>query len=324
MPTRCGPPAERELAAGVVDTVREPLLLLDPDLRVWRASRSFYRAFRLTRAEAEGRPLYELGDGQWDVPALRRLLGDVLARDTAPADVEVTHGFATPGERTLRLSARRLAGLDLILLAIEDVTERRRAEAQRELLRAEADHRVKNLLTLVQALAAQTVAHSRSLAEFGAAFEGRLQALARAHGHLLEERGRGADLRVLVERALEAYRLADPATVEARGERLVLPPQRGLALGLILHELATNAAKYGALSAPAGRVEVAWRVEARGGRRWVELCWTERGGPPVEPPTRRGFGTELIERSCAYELGGEARLRFAPEGLRCGVTFPLP
>ena len=316
MPTRSGLPAEGELAVKVIDTMREPLLLLEPDLRVRRASRSFYRTFRVTREATEGHLLYELGDRQWDIPALRRLLGDILPKHTVLTDFEVTHAFPTLGERTLLLNARRLDELDLILLAIEDVTERRRAEARCDLLLAEADHRLKNVLTLVQALAAQTVAHSRSLEAFAAVFEGRLQALAQADAQLIEERWQGADLRALVDRAVELYRLADPATVETRGERLILPPQQGLTLGLILHELATNAAKYGALSVPGGRVEIDWRVEQRGGQQRVELRWAERGGPTVEPPTRRGFGTGLIERSCAYELGGAARLRFEPAGLR--------
>src|SRR5690606_31493273 len=102
-----------------------------------------------------------------------------------------------------------------------------------------------------------------------------------------------------------------------------LSPKQGLALGLALHELATNAAKYGALSTGSGRIRVAWDLEHRDGRRQVRLRWQERGGPPVRPPTRHGFGTTLIKRSFEYELGGSADLSFASDGMRCEASFPL-
>jgi two-component sensor histidine kinase len=165
-------------------------------------------------------------------------------------------------------AARRVARLAGITM---DVTERKRADEQQRLLLSELDHRIKNLLNLVQALTAQTGAPSRSVEEFRAALAERLAALARAHDLLLGSRWRDADLRALVEQILEPYRLANPQAIVVEGAPVGVPPRQALVLSLILHELATNAAKYGALSAPRGRVEVTWRVpgEVEGG--WLTL-----------------------------------------------------
>jgi two-component system, chemotaxis family, CheB/CheR fusion protein len=204
-----------------------------------------------------------------------------------------------------------------------DISERKQAEEQRELLLAELSHRVKNVLALLQALASQTGRNSGSIEEFRTVFEGRLRALARAHGLLFEGQWQGADLQVLVEQTLDAHRGDRPEAIEVGGPPVTLSPKQGLALGLALHELATNAAKYGALSAGAGRIRVVWNVQNRGRNRYVRLKWEERGGPKVRPPTRRGFGTTLIKRTFEYELGGAAELLFAARGLRCRATFPL-
>jgi two-component system, chemotaxis family, CheB/CheR fusion protein len=204
-----------------------------------------------------------------------------------------------------------------------DITERKQSEEQRELLLAELSHRVKNLLAVLQALASQTSRNSASIEEFRTVFEGRLRALARAHGLLFEGQWQGADLQTLIEQTLDAHRVDRPEAIEVAGPPVTLAPKQGLALGLALHELGTNAAKYGALSTGAGRIRISWELDNREGQRWVRLDWQELGGPQVRPPTKHGFGTTLIKRTFEYELGGSAELLFKATGLRCRASFPL-
>lgn len=213
---------------------------------------------------------------------------------------------------------------------LRDRTEARQEEERRALLLRELGHRVKNTLATVQSLAAQALRHSETPAAFRESFEARLLALARAHD-LLGRRGwKGAGLRDVVERTLAPYGgSGGEARITAAGPPVRLTPNAAVAVNLAFHELATNAAKHGALSAPGGsggRVEVAWALErvARGKPPAVEILWRERGGPPVRPPGRRGFGSRLIERGLAAEFGAEVRLDFAPEGVECRIRLPLP
>jgi two-component system, chemotaxis family, CheB/CheR fusion protein len=313
--------AAKEFAETIVDTIREPLLVLKPDLQVLSANESFYRTFGVVRAETQDRPLYELGNRQWDIPQLRRLLEDVLPHNHQFNDFEVEHEFDGIGRRIMLLNARRLDSIQLILLAIEDVTERRQAEETKGLLARELSHRVKNTLAVVQSLALQTDGH-RSIETYREAFLGRLQALARAQNLLHEAHWRGTDLRALVEQAVAAYRGDHPERVEVHGEPVAITARQGLGLSLILHELATNAAKYGALTRSEGRLHVSWQIEQHSVLR-LRLRWQERHGPVVGPPREKGFGTRLIERACEYELGGKVELEYAPGGLSCELLFPV-
>lgn len=206
---------------------------------------------------------------------------------------------------------------------VADITERRQAEERQRLLLRELNHRVRNMLATVQSVGASTVRTSASLADFERAFAHRLDALARTYTLLAEAEWQATGFRSLVEQALAPYRAADGGNVSLAGDDVRLPANMALPLSLVLHELATNAAKYGALSAPSGRIELDWRAEASAAGRRLVLEWAERGGPEVRAPTRRGFGRTLIERSVAYELGGEAHLEFAPAGVRCRIEVPL-
>ena len=145
----------KELAEKIIDTVREPLLVLHEDLRVQSANRAFYDTFGVEPAATEGRMVYDLGRSQWDIPDLRRLLSEILPDNDFFEDLEVEHDFPTIGHRVMLLNARRVDHLQLILLAIEDITERRRAEREREMLVGELNHRVKNAFAVIQALATQ-------------------------------------------------------------------------------------------------------------------------------------------------------------------------
>ncbi|HUD31385.1 MAG TPA: response regulator [Novosphingobium sp.] len=204
-----------------------------------------------------------------------------------------------------------------VMIEVLDVTERRRAEETQRLLIGELNHRVKNTLATVQAIASQGFRHARSEREFQNAFSGRLQALARAHSMLSATTWERANLRDLI-----ADQVAIGAVSEDRltldGPDVDLPPELALRFSLIFHELATNAHKYGALSNATGMVRLGWRRE--GGM--LSLEWAEHGGPPVSPPERRGFGSTLIEHSMAAD-GARITSVFAPDGVRWTMTLPL-
>jgi PAS domain S-box-containing protein len=199
-----------------------------------------------------------------------------------------------------------------------DVTERRRAEEHQRLLVNELNHRVKNTLAIIQGIAQQTFRGSDVPAARREAFEGRLAALSDAHNLLTRENWDTASIREVLETAVEPYRGGE-GRVTLEGPDLRLAPRTAVSLALAVHELGTNAAKYGALSAAAGRVSIRWTAE--GGR--LGLLWEESGGPAVTPPETRGFGTRMIERALAPELGGEARIDFRPSGLVCSVGAVL-
>lgn len=200
---------------------------------------------------------------------------------------------------------------------IWDATARKEAEERQRLLLAELDHRVKNTLSRVQSILAQSMRGAASMQEFARAVEGRIAAAARTHAVLTRESWRGADLRDVALEELAPH--AEAGNVRVEGEPVRLTPAAAVSFGMAFHELTTNAAKYGALSRSGGCVEVSWRRAA--GR--LRVIWTERGGPPVSPPPRRGFGSTLIERGLAYEMHGDVRLDFRPEGVRCLIDVPL-
>ena len=201
-----------------------------------------------------------------------------------------------------------------------DVTDRIRAEEQQKLLLDELNHRVKNTLATVQSIAAQTLRTSADSEAFKAAFEARLMALSATHDLLTQSVWRGADLNDVIMLELRPHG-SDRYTV--RGPSVALSPAEALTLGLVFHELATNAAKYGALSSQEGCVRVSWSLHDDGSRPRLELSWTEEGGPTVTPPQRQGFGSRLIERSLKGDIDGQADLDFAPQGLRCRLSVRL-
>jgi PAS domain S-box-containing protein len=214
-----------------------------------------------------------------------------------------------------------------LLGVVQDITERKRAEERRALLVNELNHRVKNTLAVVQSLAAQTARGVPDLAAFGAAFQRRILALARAHDLLTREDWTGAPLGEVVRAGLAPLAL-DAARVDlsvSGAADVALPPGAAVTLAMAVHELATNALKHGALSVPEGRVSIACRAAAGPGGDAQAVEWTERGGPPVAgPPARRGFGLRLLERGLAAQAGAGADLRFEPEGLRCTLRLPSP
>jgi PAS domain S-box-containing protein len=309
---------ERELLQGILDAIPVMIALYRPDTRVLQLNPAFERLTGWSNAEARA---IDLMAACYPDPAYREEVRAFMASlEEGWRDVVMT----TKDGRVLQTSWANIRLSDDTHVGIGiDITERKQSEEQRELLLAELSHRVKNLLAVLQALASQTSRNSASIEEFRTVFEGRLRALARAHGLLFEGRWQGADLRTLIEQTLDAHRLDRPDAIEVAGPKVTLAPKQGVALGLALHELGTNAAKYGALSTGAGRIRITWDVEDDEGARCVRLEWRELGGPKVQPPLRHGFGTTLIKRTFEHELDGSAELRFAATGLRCRASFPL-
>jgi two-component system CheB/CheR fusion protein len=275
------------------------------------------------REETEGRLIYEIDDRKWDIPRLREVLGDILPNDRSFDDFEVDLEVAGRGRRTMLLNARRLDEVQLILLAIEDATERRHWEDRQQLLLAELSHRVKNMLGTVQAIASETMRNAPSIDAFGETFNRRIMALGSAHKLLTESSWQSADLRGLIEEVLRPYRMPMPERIRIVGDDLQLTSRAALALCLVINELATNAQKYGALSIPSGQVDVYWEGRSRSDERSVHMHWRETGGPPAPPPERKGFGMNLIERSISYELDGEVEVEFGDDGLFCRIVIPL-
>jgi two-component system CheB/CheR fusion protein len=436
---------EREYTKGILNTVCDPLIVLDANQRVQTANRAFHEMFRVSREETQNAPLAAVVNRAFDLPRLHLQLQEALVNDREFQPFEIDHDVQGVGRRTLSVNARPLflpnrperlmllvlqditarksgeaanaklaaivatsddaimsmdvagtitswnrgaenmfgytaeealgqpmtilipadrrdevsSGLERVgrgerishyetvrlrkdgcsvevSLALSpinddsgtivgiskiarDITERKRAEEHRDLLLRELDHRVKNTLAGVQSMAKQTMSSATAPEVFYEAFDARLMALARAHSVLAREGWQGAALRTLVLIALEPYKSDTRQRWTLQGEDISLPSQSALALARGLHELATNAAKYGALSVPTGHVDVTWRMESEFG---LHLVWAETGGPPVKMPQRRGFGSRLIEHGLAYELNCKVELEFDPAGLRCAIDVP--
>ncbi len=208
--------------------------------------------------------------------------------------------------------AVRMAGISL------DITARKLADERQKLLIHELNHRVKNTLATVQSLAMQTYGVAEPASAIGEAFIERLHALAGVHDLLSEAAWEGASLHDVVSRTLAPY-VEDAQRFTVSGPTVRLLPNAAVTLNMAFHELATNATKYGALSTAAGGVDISWRSDGEA----VLIDWRESGGPSVDAPTHRGFGSRLIERGLARELGSEARFSFLPEGLWCHIRLPL-
>lgn len=207
----------------------------------------------------------------------------------------------------------------------QDITERKYADEQQRLLLDELNHRVKNTLATVQSIATQTLRATSSPEEFQQAFEGRLLALSKTHNILTRKSWREADLHDVAGQELAPYRKTMDERVVIKGPSINLPARYAINLGLVLHELVTNAAKYGALSSPTGRLDLNWNVErSPDGGPHIRIRWEESGGPPVEPPKRQGFGSRLIRRSIEGELAGKLTIDFAASGVTYDILAPLP
>ena len=206
-----------------------------------------------------------------------------------------------------------------------DITERKQAEERQRLLMQELAHRVKNTLTLVQAICLQTLRGDATLAEARETITARLLALAQAHDLLLQGSWTEASLLTLAEGAARLHGHGAAGRFHIKGPDVTLGPKAALSIGLVLHELGTNAAKYGALSIPEGHVDITWERDhpESGAEPMIRFRWQEVGGPPVTPPSRRGFGSRLIERSLADGLGAQVSLSYPVSGVTLTLDAPL-
>ena len=211
-------------------------------------------------------------------------------------------------------SPQRIIGVNI------DITERKRAEVHQRILVAELDHRVKNVLATVSAVAGQTLETSKSMPHFVAALDGRIRSMATAHELLSTRQWQGMPLAELVRREFAAYASGNNTRID--GPEVMLSAEAGQGMAMVIHELVTNAAKYGALSTQSGRVSVRWYRKLNGSAQLI-LIWQETDGPRVEAPNKSGYGTRVVRDLIPYEFGGTVDLSFGPEGVQCRLEIPF-
>jgi PAS domain S-box-containing protein len=246
--------------------------------------------------------------------------GQSKDREMQISDGEISRWFDFHVE-PVRGSGKRVVGLTC---AVVDITESKEDEEHLRLLMREISHRSKNLLAIIQAMARQTARHAGSIDDFLAQFNARVQALARSHDLLVQENWHGAGLRDLLRSQLGPYADTEFTQITIDGPAVLLKPETAQNLGLALHELASNASKYGALSVPSGRIEVRWTEMPDSKGDGVELVWIETGGPTVGVPAKRGFGSMLIQQNLSRSLESEVELKFEQDGVNCRIIIPQP
>lgn len=305
----------------IYDEAPVGLGLLDADLKFARINTAL--------AEMNGFPVDQhIGKSVWElVPDLKNsaepLLRSVMDSGEVMRGVEITGETpALPGvQRTWSEVFYPVHGPDGLRRGVGifcvEITDLKRAREREDLLTREVDHRAKNLLAVVQSIV-QMMKAQGTVAEFKDALIGRISAISRAHSHLSDNRWNGVRLQSLIDDELTPYGISFALAEEA--SKVVLKSSTAQALGMVLHELATNSAKYGALSTD-GNVEVTCTSPGLEGDAML-LRWTETGGPPVAEPKTRGFGTRLIERSVTHGIGGTLDYQFRPEGVFCAISIP--
>ncbi|MDX3977462.1 CheR family methyltransferase [Shinella sp.] len=271
--------------------------------------------FFKVRGSDVGRPLTELSS-DIDYPELKSHIAEVFA-----SGQNRDHHLSRDGNGRHYL-ARLIPyrgdnnKIDGVIVTLIDVTTLAEAEDHQKVLISELNHRVKNMLAVTISIATQTLESSASPEAFHTAFVGRLKAMSRTYGLLSREHWKEASVQELISQELSPFGVGRSTLV---GPAIKLAPQRGLALGMVIHELATNAAKYGALSETDGRVSVHWSVDDG----WFRLIWLERDGPRVSPPQKDGFGMSLLHGEVSYRLGGKVETKFEEQGLSANISFPL-
>lgn len=315
--------AERRqtLFNSILSSVHDFVYVFDREQRFTYANRVLLELWGLSAEQALGKTMAELN---YPKDTEEQLLRDVRKVVATGQVVKSVTQYSTPVgasgfyENVLAPVPSVDGRVELIVGISRDITERRQAEDTQRLLLGELNHRVRNTLATIQAIAHQTLGRTHSPQQFVANFSGRIQALARVHTLLTRTTWQGADLReVIHDQVLQGP--IDETRLAASGPSVMLNPQTALHLALVLHELGTNSCKYGALSAARGRVTVNWTVQAGE----LRLQWVERGGPMVSAPAAQGFGTKLIEQSVKAHQG-EARMLCEAQGVTWGITLLLP
>ena len=302
--------------AAIVYAANDAMFSFAPTGRIQNWNPAAQNLFQYTEAEAVDRSfsmLFPPGDGDdyqqllraWNAGESLRLDTELRRKNGDMFQASVSIAPIKEGARTIAIST-----------TIEDITERRRSEKRQLLMNRELSHRVKNTLAVIQAMARHTLRSSPDPAVFSAAFEGRLRALAISHSLLTSSEWEGAEIGELAREQLSPH-IQAVGQLRLDGPKLLIPPGMATSLGLVLHELGSNAAKYGGLSTPEGSVTLKWQVLPAAPHKTLRVEWTERGGPKVTPPPRKGFGSVLIENS------GKVEQSYDPGGLRCAIEMPL-
>ncbi|KRR10648.1 chemotaxis protein [Bradyrhizobium jicamae] len=292
-------------------------LFLDAGLRIKRFTRQVTDLISITPND-EGRPVTDFA---------HRLEYDDLVKDAqsvlshlAPITREVHSRMGRWFDIRLRPYRTVDDKIDGVVITFVDITDRKAWETRQALLLGELTHRVKNTLTVVQSIAHLSLRSAASSSEFVAQFDGRLSALAKSHNLLVESNWQGVDLKALVRQQLDPYTVGSQDRLKIEGEAVVLPPDLASSFGLVLHELTTNAAKYGALSQAEGKVFLNWTASVRNQKHFLKFVWKERGGPRIEEPDHVGFGTAAIDRGIPE---ADVKREYLPEGLLFTITFPV-
>lgn len=285
------------------------------------------RTFGWSFDEAHGRRMSEMIIPAQHREAHERGLTHFLATGEGPVldrHFEITALRRDGKEVPIELSITFTRQFDepMFLGFLRDISERQAAHRRQELLLAELSHRVKNMLAVVAGMAHQTARASSSLEDFSVAFSGRLQALARGHDMLTISSWEGAALPDLVEALLGPYALPDDMRASFGGPSVALNAKQVLSLSMVLHELITNATKYGAFAHAGGKVAVSWNWSTAERPGWLRLTWRELGLVGVKPPSRQGFGLKMIGLSAGHELSGTATLDWEGDGLCFTLEFP--
>jgi two-component system CheB/CheR fusion protein len=292
-------------------------LFLDAGLRIKRFTQQVTELISITQSD-EGRPVTDfahrvdydglVGDAQSVLSNLTPIRREVRSRDGRWFDIRL-RPYRTVDDK-----------IDGVVITFVDITDRKAWEGKQELLLGELTHRVKNTLAVVQSIAHLSVRDAPSAKEFVARFDERLSALSKSHSLLVESDWKGADLGALVRQQLDPYVSGGPGRLQIEGSAVTLPPDLASPVGLVLHELATNAAKYGALSQAGGKLSLSWSTDQRNDQRVLKFVWREVDGPEVKKPDRVGFGSSLIEWGIPDAV---VRREFLSDGVVCTMEFPL-
>ena len=297
----------------ILNGIGDGFYALDRDWRIILFNSEAAKHFRCKPEDMLGQVLWEKLPAARYTTLGRLFVKTMESRDTVRSESE---SVVFPGQW---ISYRLFPLGDGMGVVFRDMTDRKRAESQRDLLVKELEHRVKNTLAIVQSIAAQTFRNSDVDPSVQRAFEARLITLGNVHGILTQRSWDSADMHDVVTAALRPHNAPGNERFTVEGPELRLGPKSAVALSMAVHELCTNAIKYGALSTEAGHVDVRWALE--GDRlRWT---WRERGGPPVAAPGRKGFGSRMIERALAMQLSAQVSIDYHPSGVECRIEAPL-
>lgn len=304
-----------------LESTQIAIVFLDSKLRVLHFTPAITQLLHLVETDV-GRPILDI-QGRIPIEELyydaRRVLHTLAgtARELTAPDTGTRYIVRTLPYRSIENS---ITG---VVITFVDITAIAKAEERQRLLLAELQHRVRNTLGVVRSIARRSARTSATVEDYAMHLDGRLNAFARTQAFVTRDPEAGVDLEYMVVEELLGYHAREGEQLQISGPSVRLQPKPAEMLALALHELATNAVKYGALTRSEGRVAVTWQIDRDHGTPSLVIDWIEKNGPKIGKPSRRGFGCELLEQTLAYELKARTTLRFDPRGLQCRILIPL-